>query len=235
MVRSELLTISETSVHSHDAARYPGVETGARRCELATWGRDMGSCLSRMPAHRSLLTDQGIRQTNVCERASLIRRKHVWSMSYHVLQRMVYSPTFPPCHVVVLVIIASVNPTMESKKETPQQMLGRALGGQQDTVTTTSSPGLSARSSQPSSSFARGSTSPLLDYVRRSQVKALAERTSTRIRELQSGDEPDPKDVVTDEQDRLTMTIQGVPMFTGVTLRSSIYFQLTTLRISCNI
>ena len=135
---------------------------------------------------------------------------------------MVYSPIFLPCHYVARVIIASVDPTMESKKETPQQMLGRALGGQQNTVTTSSSPGFSARSIRPSSST-RSSTSPLLDYVRRSQVEALAERTSARVRELQTEDEPDPEDVVVDEQERLAQMIQGVPMFTGVPLRSSMF------------
>ena len=135
---------------------------------------------------------------------------------------MVYSPIFLPCHYVARVIIASVDSTMESKKETPQQMLGRALGGQQNTVTTSSSPGFSARSIRPSSST-RSSTSPLLDYVRRSQVEALAERTSARVRELQTEDEPDPEDVVVDEQERLAQMIQGVPMFTGVPLRSSMF------------
>ncbi len=103
-------------------------------------------------------------------------------------------------------------------------MLGRALGGQQNTVTTNSSPGFSVRSVKLSSSFARSSTSPLLDYVRRYQAEALAERTSTRIKELQSEDEPDPMDVGIDEQERLlAQTIQGVPMFTGVPLRSSMF------------
>ncbi len=72
MVRSEFLHISETSVHAHGVARHPGFKTGEGRC-----GWPLGNETLILVYQGWQLTEvcwqiKGIRQTNVCERASLI-------------------------------------------------------------------------------------------------------------------------------------------------------------------
>ncbi len=72
LVRSEFLHISETSVHAHEVARHPGFKTGARWC-----GWPLGNETVFLVYQGCQLTEvcwqiKGIRQTDVCERASLI-------------------------------------------------------------------------------------------------------------------------------------------------------------------
>jgi hypothetical protein len=77
---------------------------------------------------------------------------------------------------------------MESKEETPRQMLGRALG------TTHGSKSARRVSGDGSSQISRSPASPHLDFVKRTQVLAQEQRVNTRVRELMEGSANDPKD-----------------------------------------
>ena len=81
--------------------------------------------------------------------------------------------------VVVCVCYFVLVPIMANKRETPQQMLGRADSTTQGSGRRQRSPGQVSSRSSPSS--------PLLDYVRNAQMAAQEQRTSSRIRELTMG------------------------------------------------
>ncbi len=81
--------------------------------------------------------------------------------------------------VVVCVCYFVLAPLMANKRETPQQMLGRADSTTQDSGGRQRSPGQVSSRSSPNS--------PLLDYVRYAQMAAQEQRTSARVRELTMG------------------------------------------------
>ena len=77
---------------------------------------------------------------------------------------------------------------MESKEETPRQMLGRALG------TTHGSKSTRRVSGDGSSQISRSPASPHLDFVKRTQVLAQEQRVNARVRELMEGSANASKD-----------------------------------------
>jgi hypothetical protein len=125
---------------------------------------------------------------------------------------------------------------MESKKETAQQEFERATTRathENDTVTTRSATS-SSPFSWPPSSKSQSPSSPLLDYVRRAQDAAQEEsRTARRVRQLmtespltsQAIDVPVNDDTLYQAAEKSSQewSIQGIPMFTGVPLRSAMF------------
>jgi hypothetical protein len=125
------------------------------------------------------------------------------------------------------VVLFCVSFLMKSKKESPKQMLRRAIGSPQTLE-------LSEQQSMMASPVRtqKGSISPLLAHVKKTQADALANRTSERVRELMRDGTPSSgrkAELVEDatgnglQQRKVLEDPNYIPMFTGTPLRSGMF------------
>ncbi len=122
---------------------------------------------------------------------------------------------------------------MESKRESPKQMLRRAIGTPQKSEVSEQQPVLASPAR-----IQKSSTSPLLAHVKRTQADAQANRTSERVRELMrdgapsSGRKTELGEVATVNESATMNGFQQrkvledpnyIPMFPGTPLRSAMF------------